>query len=89
MKWKKILHPFKMSGWPFLSQAGEDCSILRQIYAWHCIVHYNIVQKNNTQKNNNNKRANEKFNKAMHKICRSTGQICDWAESVGRKSLVN
>ena len=47
---EKILHPFKMSGWPFLSQAGEDCSIPRQIYAWHCIVHYNIVQNNNTKK---------------------------------------
>ena len=39
-----------MSVWPFLSQAGEDYSILRQIYAWHCIEHYNIVQKNNTKK---------------------------------------
>ena len=30
----------------------EGCPILRQIYAWHCIVlssHYNTVQKNNNK----------------------------------------
>ena len=34
------------------TQPIESCPILRQIYAWHCIVlssHYNTVQKNNNK----------------------------------------
>ena len=61
--------------------AIEGCLLLRQIYAWHCIVwslHYNTVQKRN---NKERKQNNEKFNKAciqnckFVRVCRSTARL--------------
>ena len=46
----------------------EGCPILRQIFAWHCIVltsSKNSVQKHNNKKTKHN---SKKFNNAMHKF---------------------